>query len=31
MTGFSVDVLRVEELDDEWRSHHERFGELVHG
>jgi predicted nucleotidyltransferase len=26
--GFPVDVLRREQLDEDWRAHHERFGEL---
>lgn len=30
-TGMSVDIIRSEELDPEWREYHERFGQVVHG
>lgn len=30
-TGLWVDVLRREGMDPDWRRHHERFGELIHG
>ena len=31
VSGFRVDVIRLERLTEGWRQHHERFGKRMHG